>query len=131
MNAHVASVLIGPGARRLAALEEVTKRRFVVETRDDVPHDHLEVLGQGAAAEPEAGPVAEDSDVSIKLVEIGLHDGHAGVGKLNGVTVVVADCGNMIGKKLPPLVLKDVQGNNVDLRAQRGNTVLLNFFNAW
>jgi hypothetical protein len=39
--------------------------------------------------------------------------------------------GNMIGKKLPPLVLKDVQGNEVDLRAQRGNTVLLNFFNAW
>lgn len=39
--------------------------------------------------------------------------------------------GNMLGKKLPSLVLKDVQGNNVDLRAQRGNTVLLNFFNAW
>lgn len=38
---------------------------------------------------------------------------------------------NMIGKKMPPLVLKDVQGNNVDLRAQRGNTVLLNFFAAW
>jgi ribonuclease G len=100
VNAHVASVLIGPGARRLAALEEASKRRFVIETREDVPHDHLEVLAQGAAAEPEPGPVAEGSDVSIKLVEIGLHDGHAGVGKLNGVAVVVADCGGMIGKKV-------------------------------
>src|SRR5262249_41077398 len=78
VNAHVASVLIGPGARRLSALEEVTKRRFVIEGRDDVPHDFLEVLAHGAAAEPEPGPVAEGADVSLKLVEIGRYDAHAG-----------------------------------------------------
>jgi hypothetical protein len=39
--------------------------------------------------------------------------------------------GNMQGRKLPALVLKDMQGNNVDLRAERGNVVLLNFFAAW
>lgn len=38
---------------------------------------------------------------------------------------------NMAGRKLPNLVLKDLQGNNVDLRAERGNVVLLNFFSAW
>jgi tetratricopeptide (TPR) repeat protein len=38
---------------------------------------------------------------------------------------------NMTGRKLPALVLKDLQGNNVDLRAERGNVVLLNFFSAW
>jgi tetratricopeptide (TPR) repeat protein len=38
---------------------------------------------------------------------------------------------NMQGRKLPNLVLKDLQGNNVDLRAERGNVVLLNFFAAW
>jgi len=38
---------------------------------------------------------------------------------------------NMQGRKLPALVLKDMQGNNVDLRAERGNVVLLNFFAAW
>ena len=38
---------------------------------------------------------------------------------------------NMQGKKLPNLVLKDLQGNKVDLRAERGNVVLLNFFSAW
>ena len=39
--------------------------------------------------------------------------------------------GNMAGRKVPALVLKDLQGNNVDLRAERGNVVLLNFFSAW
>jgi hypothetical protein len=39
--------------------------------------------------------------------------------------------GNMQGRKLPNLVLKDLQGRNVDLRAERGNVILLNFFSAW
>ena len=38
---------------------------------------------------------------------------------------------NMAGKKLPGLVLTDLQGNKVDLQAQRGSVVLLNFFSAW
>lgn len=38
---------------------------------------------------------------------------------------------SMQGRKLPNLVLKDLQGNKVDLRAERGNVVLLNFFSAW
>ncbi len=110
VNAHVASILIGPGARRLAALEEASKRRFIVETRDDVPHDHMEVLAQGATAEPEPGPVAEGSDVSLKLVEIGLHDGHAGVGKLNGLAVIVADGSSLIGKKVTARVERVMGG---------------------
>ena len=39
--------------------------------------------------------------------------------------------GNMQGRRVPAVVLKDLQGNNVDLRAERGNVVLLNFFSAW
>ena len=38
---------------------------------------------------------------------------------------------NMIGRKLPALSLTDVNGNKVDLQAERGNVVLLNFFAAW
>ena len=38
---------------------------------------------------------------------------------------------NMVGQPLPPLVLADLQGNKVDLAAERGNVVLLNFFSAW
>jgi tetratricopeptide (TPR) repeat protein len=37
----------------------------------------------------------------------------------------------MAGKKLPALVLTDLQGNKIDLLAERGNVVLLNFFSAW
>ena len=38
---------------------------------------------------------------------------------------------NMLGRKLPALVLKDLQGNTVDLGAQRGNVILLNFWASW
>lgn len=38
---------------------------------------------------------------------------------------------NIAGKKLPALVLTDLQGRKVDLQAERGNVVLLNFFSAW
>lgn len=38
---------------------------------------------------------------------------------------------NMAGRKLPALVLTDLQGHKVDLQAERGNVVLLNFFSAW
>lgn len=38
---------------------------------------------------------------------------------------------NMAGRRVPALVLKDLQGHKVDLRAERGNVVLLNFFSAW
>jgi len=110
VNAHVASILIGPGARRLAALEEVTKRRFVVEGRDDVAHDYMEVLAHGATAEPDPGPVAEGADVSLKLVEIGRYDAHAGVGKLDGLAVVVAGGSNLIGKKVQARIERLMNG---------------------
>ena len=47
LNAHVAELLIGPGASRLAAIEEETKRRFLIVGRDDVPNDHFAELGKG------------------------------------------------------------------------------------
>ena len=38
---------------------------------------------------------------------------------------------SMADRRVPALVLKDLQGNDVDLRAERGNVILLNFFSAW
>lgn len=43
----------------------------------------------------------------------------------------VAASNTMIGKKLPGLSLTDINGNKIDLLAERGNVVLLNFFAAW
>lgn len=39
--------------------------------------------------------------------------------------------GTMLGRELPGLRLKDLQGNAVDLRDLHGNVVLLGFFAAW
>jgi hypothetical protein len=110
MNAHVANLLIGPGAQRLAALEEAAKRRLVIDALEDVPLDHLEVVAHGPKAEPEPGPVKEGSEVSLKLVEIGRHDGNAGVGKLDGVDVQVAGGGSLIGKRVRARVERVMNG---------------------
>jgi ribonuclease G len=100
LNAKVASVLIGPGASRLAAIEEETRRRFLIEARDDSPTDHFEVLDKGTFERlaPE-GPVEEGAELELKLVEIGLHDLEAGVGKLDGYTICVGGASRLVGKK--------------------------------
>src|SRR2546421_8579621 len=78
----VASVLIGPGASRLAEIEEQTKRRFLVETKDDLHVDHFLVLGAGTLEElrPEA-PAPAGSQTEGKLVEVGRYRRAAGAAK--------------------------------------------------
>jgi ribonuclease G len=100
LNAKVASVLIGPGASRLEAIEEETRRRFLIEAREDVPTDHFEVLDKGAfdRLAPES-PVEEGAELELKLVEVGLHDLEAGVGKLDGYTIAVGGASRLVGKK--------------------------------
>jgi ribonuclease G len=100
LNAKVAGIVIGSGASRLAAIEEETRRRFLIESRDDVPTDHFEVLGKGTL-ESLAGesPVEEGTEVELKLVEVGRHDVHAAVGKLDGLAVCVGEAASLVGKK--------------------------------
>jgi ribonuclease G len=100
LNARVASVLIGPGAARLAAIEEETRRRFLIEARDEVPTDHFDVLDKGTFERlaPE-GPVKEGAELELKLVEVGLHDLEAGIGKLDGYTICVGRASRLVGKK--------------------------------
>ena len=100
LNAKVASILIGPGASRLAAIEEETKRRFLIGGRDDVPNDHVEELGKGTLESlASKGPVEEGAETELKLGEVGLYDVNAGVGKLDGLTVVVGSAAGLVGKK--------------------------------
>jgi ribonuclease G len=100
LNAKVASILIGPGASRLAAIEDETRRRFLIEGREDAPADHFEVLDKGTLERlaPKA-PVEEGAEVELKLVEVGLHDVDAGVGKLDGYMVCVGGAARLVGKK--------------------------------
>jgi ribonuclease G len=100
LNARVASILVGPGASRLAAIEEETRRRFLIETREDVPTSHFEVVDKGTLERlaPKA-PVAEGAELELKLVEVGLYDVDAGVGKLDGYTICVGGASRLVGRK--------------------------------
>ncbi len=99
LNAKVASTLIGPGAARLMAIEEDTKRRFLLVAREEVPVGHFEVLGKGTVESlVDESPLTEGKQVDLKLGEVGLHDVNAGVGKLDGVTVCVGDAAGLVGK---------------------------------
>ncbi|HEY2939609.1 MAG TPA: Rne/Rng family ribonuclease [Gaiellaceae bacterium] len=100
LNAKVASILIGPGASRLEAIEEETRRRFLIDAREDVPTDHFEVLDKGTLGRlAPKGPVEEGAELELKLVEVGLHDLEAGVGKLDGYTISVGGASRLVGKK--------------------------------
>jgi len=99
--AKVASILIGPGASRLQELEKQTRRRFYLQAKDHTHLDHLLVLAEGKREElAPAAPVAEGAKVELKLVEVGLHDADAGVGKLDGLEVCVANAAKQVGKRV-------------------------------
>jgi ribonuclease G len=103
LNARVASMLVGPGASKLMAIEEETKRRFLLVFREDVPVNHFDVLGKGTLESlvgQDARAGQEGKQVDLKLVEVGRHDVNAGVGKLDdGLTVVVGNAAGMVGKR--------------------------------
>jgi ribonuclease G len=111
LNAKVAGILIGPGASRLAAIEEETKRRFLIVGRDDVPNDHFEELGKGTLESlATKGPVEEGAETELKLGEVGLYDVNAGVGKLDGLTVVVGNAAGLVGKKAKVRIERALNG---------------------
>jgi ribonuclease G len=101
LNARIAALVVGPGASRLRELEETTKRRFFLVGRDDLHLDHFRVLEQGPVEKlaPETS-VEPGRELELKLGEVGLHDPTAGVGKLDGLDVVVADAAKLVGKKV-------------------------------
>jgi ribonuclease G len=109
--AKIAALLIGPGASRLNALEEETRRRFYLVPKEDVHLDHFLVLAEGKRDDlaPDA-PIAEGTKVDVKLVEVGLHDPEAGVGKLDGIDVCVADAAKLVGKTVKAQVERVLDG---------------------
>jgi len=109
--AKAASILIGPGAARLAELEKQTRRRFYLQSKEDTHLDHFVVLAEGKREElAPAAPVAEGAKLDVKLVEVGLHDPAAGVGKVEGFDVCVADAARQVGKKVKIQVERVLDG---------------------
>jgi hypothetical protein len=101
VSAKVAWLVAGSGGSRLRELEETTKRRFFLVAKEGEHLDHFKVLDQGTLEKvaPKV-PVDVGQDVEVKLGEVGLHDPHAGVGKLDDVDVVVGDAAKLVGKKV-------------------------------
>jgi ribonuclease G len=111
VNDHVASLLVGPGARRLMDIEAHAKRRFVLEPRKGVPHDFFEVLGQGTLEKLQGDtPVAEGTELQVKLVEVDKHDVHAGMGSRDGYTICVGNASAMVGKSVKVRIERFVGG---------------------
>jgi ribonuclease G len=107
----IASVLVGPGARRLVELEALTKKRFFLDGKPQTHLDHFVVVSEGKLADlaPPA-PVAEDAEVMLQLVEVDRYDGAAAVGKVDGLDVVVADAASLVGKRVKVRVERVLEG---------------------
>jgi ribonuclease G len=113
VHPRVLSLLMGPGGTRFAAIEAAARRRFFLTTATNghLHLDHFEVLEQGKLdALTPAAPVKEDETVELKLVEVGLHDPGAGVGKLDGYDVVVGGAAKLVGKKVSATVGRVLDG---------------------
>ncbi len=111
LNAHVASILIGPGAERLKEIEAVTKRVFLLEGKEGVPLDHFAVLDKGTVEKlAPKSPYAEGKELEVKLGEVGLHDPEAGMGKLDGYEVCVGEAARLVGKKVKARVERVIEG---------------------
>ncbi|MGI8478400.1 MAG: Rne/Rng family ribonuclease [Gaiellaceae bacterium] len=115
VHPRVLALLAGPGGRRLQEVEEVARRRFfLVPAASENGHvhlDHFEVLAQGKleALQP-AAPVKEGASLEVKLVEVGLYDPTAGVGKVDGSEIVVSGAAKLVGKKVSVTVGRVLDG---------------------
>jgi ribonuclease G len=113
LESKVAAILIGPGASRLQAIEEDMRRRFLLVAREDAAVDHFEVLGKGTLESllgEDDGSKLEGKTVELKLGEVDRYDVHAGVGKLDGVAVCVANASKLVGKKAKVRIERVVDG---------------------
>jgi ribonuclease G len=115
VHPRVLALLAGSGGSRLEALEAVARRRFFLVPTSSNGHvhlDHFDVVGQGKldTLRPPT-PIAEEADIELKLVEVGLYDPTAGVGKLDGdYEVVVAGASKLIGKKVKAHIGRALEG---------------------
>ncbi|MGH3081734.1 MAG: ribonuclease E/G, partial [Gaiellaceae bacterium] len=111
LNPHVAAALIGPGAERLRAIEERTRRRFFIEPKEGVPPEHFEVVARGPLAklQPES-PLEEGQELTVKPVEVGLHDPSVGVAKHDGFDIAVAGGAKLVGKRAKVRISRVLDG---------------------
>jgi ribonuclease G len=105
------SLLLGTGGKRLAEIEEASKKRFFLVPKEGVHADHAAVLAEGKLADLQPpAPIAEGTEVEVKLVELDKHDAGSAVGKLDGIDVVVGGAAKLVGKKAKVRVERVLDG---------------------
>jgi predicted RNA-binding protein with TRAM domain len=114
VHPRILAMLAGPGGSRLAAIEDASRRRFFLVPAAENGHvhlDHFEVLEQGKLeALMPSSSIEEGASIQLKLVEVGLHEPAAGVGKVDGRDVVVADAAKLVGKKVAVTIGRVLDG---------------------
>src|SRR6185312_861431 len=112
LNPRTLALVVGPGGERLAALEDVMRRRFYLVPAEGHAHaDHFELLAEGRREDlAPAAPVEEGAQLEVKLVEVDLHDGGAAVGRVDGFPIVVAGAASRVGKKATVAVGRVLEG---------------------
>ncbi len=111
VSARTAAIVAGPAGSRLREIEETTKRQFFLVGKADEHVDHFRVLAQGTLEKvaPES-PVQVGQELELSLGEVGLYDAHAGVAKLDGAEVYVADAAKLVGKKIKARITLVTEG---------------------
>jgi ribonuclease G len=111
VSPRTAALLVGPGGRRLAAIEEAAKKRFFLVPKEGVHADHAAVLAEGKvdALQPQSA-IAEGTEAELKLVEVDKHDATSAAGKLDGVDLVVTGAAKLVGKKAKVRVERVLDG---------------------
>ncbi len=101
-NSQMADLLIGPGGRRVTALEEATGRRFIFDGADGVPLDHLKIRARGrySRIRPKDLPVEPGQEMMAKLAERSPHNENDALVRLNGYLISVAEAGDKIGRRM-------------------------------
>jgi predicted RNA-binding protein with TRAM domain len=73
--------------------------------------DHAAVLAEGKLVDLQPpAPIAEGTEVDVKLVELDKHDAGSAVGKLDGIDVVVGGAAKLVGKKAKVRVERVLDG---------------------
>ena len=93
-----------PADERLQAVEAAARRRFfLVPAAPENGHvhlDHFEVLRKASSRRSSPRLPSRKGPLELKLVEVGLYDPAAGVGKVDGSEIVVAGAAKLVGKKV-------------------------------
>ncbi len=101
MNPRVSAEFTGNDARVLKSVEEETGKWFHFEGSEGLPLEHFAVLLEGdrEAVLDRALPFREGEEVYVEIVEPHMYTAGAGVAKIDGYIISIADATRHVGEK--------------------------------